>query len=320
MRPAPINGPLLVVAHDAGGAELVSSWVRRQGMTHVHLVAEGPARDTFKRKLPNNAVSPRSELPRLVRASKFVLTGTSWGGDLENLAIKEAAASKVRSAAFIDHWVNYPQRFMHDGENVLPNEIWVGDEYALPKAEREFPPGLLRFEPNPYFADIHDEFASLPSQERPSHNELRILYVAEPISEHYAMPANRHLHPGYDEYAALEHFLQQLSFVKAHSINIRFRLHPSEINTKYASVLSALCRFELHYSAGTSLLEDCAWARWVVGCESMAMVVGLIARKLVFTCIPPGGRNCQLPQAAIQPIDRTSIHRALRRTVSASIC
>ena len=38
----------------------------------------------------------------------------------------------------------------------------------------------------------------------------------------------------------------------------------------------------------------------VVGCASMAMVVGLLAKKRVICSIPPGGRMCALPQKGIE--------------------
>ena len=38
-----------IVAHDAGGAEVVSSYVRRQNMCCVYSI-EGPARKVFERK------------------------------------------------------------------------------------------------------------------------------------------------------------------------------------------------------------------------------------------------------------------------------
>ena len=37
----------------------------------------------------------------------------------------------------------------------------------------------------------------------------------------------------------------------------------------------------------------------VVGCESMAMVVALMAGKSVYSSIPSGGRNCTLPHEGI---------------------
>jgi hypothetical protein len=254
-----------------------------------------------------------------MRTSGFLLTGTSWGSDLEFQAIKLAGINNVRSAAFVDHWVNYPQRFAFNGESVLPNEIWVGDEFALNVAKQHFPSEMLHLEPNPYFADIRDEFESMAQQE-PSGEELRILYVSEPIAEHFALPAYRHQHPGYDEYSAIVNFFRQLAAIKARPVSIRFRLHPSETRNKYATILQQQYKHDLHYSESTSLRQDCAWAHWVVGCESMAMVIGLIAGKPVFTSIPPGGHNCQLPQPAIQPLNAASINHALQRPVETSIC
>ena len=48
-----------------------------------------------------------------------------------------------------------------------------------------------------------------------------------------------------------------------------------------------------------TLAEDILCSHIVVGCESMAMVVALLADKLVISCIPPGGRACQLPHKEI---------------------
>ncbi|MEQ1772377.1 MAG: hypothetical protein ABL891_01225 [Burkholderiales bacterium] len=238
---------------------------------------------------------------------------------MEFQAIKLAGIHGLRSASFIDHWVNYPQRFTCNGESILPNEIWVGDEFALAVAKQHFPPEMLHLEPNPYFADIRDEFATLAHQER-SDNKLRILYVSEPIAEHFALPAYLHQHPGYDEYSAITNFLLQLAAIKERPVTIRFRLHPSETRSKYTAILQEQCKHDLHYSEGASLLQDCTWADWIIGCESMAMVIGLIAGKPVFTSIPPGGRNCQLPQTSIQPLNVTSINRLLQRPTETPIC
>src|SRR5450631_1883069 len=98
---------LAVVAHDAGGAEILSSLLRRMPGRHL-LVVEGPARKVFDRKL--GPVQP-TELAEAIEQASWVLCGTSWQSDLEWRATELARNAGKRCIAFIDHWVNYPERF-----------------------------------------------------------------------------------------------------------------------------------------------------------------------------------------------------------------
>lgn len=298
MRPGPLKEPLLLVAHDAGGAELVSSWARRSGRTDLRILVDGPALQVFARKLPARAPIAPAGLETAVREAASVLTGTSWASDLEQRAIRAARRHAVHVASYLDHWVNYPQRFQSGGAMLLPDEIWVGDADALAIARRHFPGELLRLEPNPYFQDVREEVRRITPPAAAA--ELRVLYVSEPVSEHFALDAYRDRHPGYDEYEALSYCLRKLSAQPG--AVVRLRLHPAEKPDKYREVLESFDRQRVHVSSGTSLVEDCAWADWVVGCESTAMVIGLLAGREVYTSIPPGGRRCVLPQKEIRPL------------------
>lgn len=199
----------------------------------------------------------------------------------------------MRVASFLDHWVNYPERFASGGTAVLPDEIWVGDEDALAVARRDFPVDRLRLEPNPYFEDLRDELRRITPPL--AAGGLRVLYVSEPVAAHYG---DRRL--GYDEFDALSYCLRRLA--ERSDVVVRLRAHPAERADKYRSLIEGLDRPSVHLSSGTSLLEDCVWADWVVGCESTAMVVGLLAGREVYTSIPPGGRPCVLPHKAIRPL------------------
>jgi hypothetical protein len=287
LRPGALKGPLLLVAHDAGGAEVVSSWARRGGRSDLRAVVDGPAARVFARKLPTLAPIAPDGLEAAVREAASVLTGTSWASDLERRAIGMARERGVRVAAFLDHWVNYPQRF-----TALPDEIWVADEDALRLARRHFPEALLRLEPNPYFEDLRDELRRMAPPPRDA--GLRVLYVSEPVSLQYRNEL------GYDEFAALSYCLRRLA--ERPQAVVRLRLHPSENAGRYEALLAGVERPPVHLSSGASLLEDCVWADWVVGCESTAMVIGLLAGREVYTSIPPGGRACVLPQKEIRPL------------------
>ena len=45
-----MSGSVAVVCHDAGGAEIVSSWLRQQPQPKVQLVLDGPAVSIFEKK------------------------------------------------------------------------------------------------------------------------------------------------------------------------------------------------------------------------------------------------------------------------------
>ena len=54
-----------------------------------------------------------------------------------------------RAIAFLDHWTNYPERFLRKGIQHLPDELWVGDEDTERLARADFPNVPIRLVPNP---------------------------------------------------------------------------------------------------------------------------------------------------------------------------
>ena len=77
---------IAVVSHDAGGAEILSSWLRQNKQPYC-LVLGGPAIAIFQRKLGNCKIDP---LAQAIELCDWVLCGTSWQSNLEKEAIAEA--------------------------------------------------------------------------------------------------------------------------------------------------------------------------------------------------------------------------------------
>jgi hypothetical protein len=79
------------------------------------------------------------------------------------------------------------------------------------------------------------------------------------------------------------------------------RPHPSESPDKYDWVTR---QFDLPIVRGgaKTLHEEIVESDVVVGCETMAMVVGLLAQRRVLSSIPPGGRPCTLPHPEIESL------------------
>lgn len=288
---------IAVVSHDAGGAEILSSYVRQQKLESL-LVLKGPACKIFERKLGAIQILPLEEA---VRQAGSILCGTSWQSDLEFNAIKLARSLGKRSVAFLDHWTNYRERFVRSGETCMPDQIWVGDSFAESMATEIFSGLPIRLIENPCFQDIRRELAAIPMGRLPSSDKISVLYVCEPIREHGRLQFGDERHWGYVEEEALRYFLVNISAFGTIIDRIVIRPHPSELSNKYRW---AQHEFDLPIVLGgtRTLVEEIAEANLVVGCESMAMVIGLFAGKRVVSCIPPGGRACVLPQREIESL------------------
>lgn len=286
---------LAIVSHDAGGAEILSSYVRQRGV-EAEFVLRGPAEKVFARKLGSIT---RAELGQVVQRAESVLTGTSWQSDLEIDAIRVARKLGKRSVSFIDHWINYGERFTRGAETHLPDEIWVGDSIAEGIAKRHFPATPVKVVDNPYFADVRAEIDKVPVPVRAVGSGASVLYVCEPVREHALRQFGDERYFGYVEEEALRFFLNNIARVTSVLDRVTIRPHPSEAVDKY---LWAASEFALPLERGGQrpLIEEIARADIVVGCESMAMVVGLLARRRVVSCIPPGGSPCGLPQPDIE--------------------
>jgi hypothetical protein len=288
---------IAVVSHDAGGAEVLSSYVRRNDLACVFSL-EGPARNVFARKLGSVKCVALDEA--IGRAS-WVLCGTSWQSDLEWHAVRLAREADKHTVTFLDHWVNYRERFERAGVVCLPDEIWVGDEEAARIARDCFGELPVRMVRNPYFEDVRMEIEALQHVSMPHGEWPVVLYVCEPLREHALRQHGDERYWGYVEEEALEYFLENLSLIAINVARILVRPHPSEPAKKYEWV-AARSKVPVEISTTATLTQDIVSADIVVGCSSMAMVVALLAGKRVISSIPPGGRVCPLPHAAIEYI------------------
>lgn len=284
-----------IVSHDAGGAEILANYVAQNEISCC-FVLEGPAVNVFKRKLGAIEISTLTEG---LYSCDDVLCGTSWQSNLEWNAIAQAQKAGKRVVAFLDHWVNYPERFIRNSVQHLPDEIWVGDEDAENLARHNFPATPTRLVPNPYFLDMQRQIIQLGERKSAIAGRGKtILFVSENISDHARLRYGDERYWGYTEFDAIEYLLKNIDAFEDRIGAMVIRPHPSDPHGKYDRFASAHPSFA-RLSGGEPLLQEIVEADIIVGCQSMAMVIGLLAHKKVVSCIPPGGPGCCLPQKQI---------------------
>jgi hypothetical protein len=241
------------------------------------------------------------ELDEAIARASSVLCGTSWQSDLEWRAIGLSRDAGKEVVAFLDHWVNYRQRFTHNGVERLPDEIWTGDEHAARIARACFNRLPIRLVPNPYLEDLRIEVEALRRAAKVPGRRPVLLYLCEPIREHAMRQHGDERYWGYSEEEALEYFLDHARLIAPDVARIIVRRHPSEAAGKY-SWAGGRGNVRVEFSESEDLVDDIAAADIVVGCESMGLVVAMLAGRRVISAIPPGGRRCSLPHSDVESL------------------
>lgn len=304
---------VITVCHDAGAAEIISAYVKKNPHSdQFFCIALGPAQKVFLRKgldvfLVENPERSPQEIFTALSDIDFVLTGTSWSTQIDLHFIAAAKSRGIRTATYLDHWVNYPERFGFPAagwEQSLPDEIWVGDEYGYKIAKQcaSFP--VVRLVPNEYFDELktdiqkNKDMASYVNRERRKY----LLYISEPISVGAMRRYGDPRYYGFTEQDVLQDILATLIRVKKERAwGVVVRLHPSDPANAYRQCIEEFSgKIPIRISSDTSLVEDVLGVHVVVGMESMALVTALFADKPVVSYIPSTKKACSLPFPEIQ--------------------
>ena len=216
---------ILVIAQDAGGAEMLAAYIRKHFRNYnFHIYAGDPALRIFRReRLPSKKLT-RMNINRVISAHRedFALLGTGRPVSLELAALKEIKRHHMMAAAYIDSWTNYRERFGYPRsgwQRNLPKEIWTGDSSALALAKQYFRTIRIRFVPNQYFANVVSTYRARTRRLRKTQG---ILYMSA---------ASRH------SGKLLDNFLAECSR-RAISSAVRIRMHPENSRIQYERIIS----------------------------------------------------------------------------------
>jgi hypothetical protein len=282
-----LPSPVAVVCHDAGAANIIQSWIATQPTRDWRAVMAGPAARSWTDLGFATPILPTLE--SALAGAAVLLSGTGWASELEHNARKLARMRGIHTIAVLDHWVNYKERFVRNGEMVLPDAIYVTDEYALIGAQKIFPNIPISQYENKYFE------TQLSELQRLEIDRADVLYLLEPIRADW---------PRYTlgEFEALEYFLENMGKLNIPSgTAVRLRPHPSDPPGKYIRWLAshAAAYPNVMLDENNNLARSMARARWIAGCETNAMVIALFSGRTVISTLPPWAPPCRLPHRGI---------------------
>ena len=283
----------LVVCSDAGGANCLASYIKHKKIKFFAIL-DGSAkkifRDYFGKKLKTLS------LKNGLKYAEHIITATSWKSNLEKKVIKFAKKDKIKTTTLLDHWVNYKQRFILNGKLELPNEMIVQDEYAEKLVYKYFKGVKIIRVPNYY---LKDNIKMLKYFKKEKKNNF--LYLTEPIKSHYSRGNLFENKRDYNEFDSLKFFLKNINCISKNIDKIVLRLHPSEKKSKYNLILDKFSFLPIQISKDKPLVKDIGKSSAIFGCETVAMVLALMAKKRVICTIPPISRcSCILPYKSIE--------------------
>jgi len=268
---------LVICAYDAGGAEFLSSYLIANDISGSFLLS-GPALQIFEKKFENFHEKLITTIPN---SSETLLSATGGQTDFEFETMRRVLNKGREVVAILDHWFNYPDRFVRNGERIIPSSILVFDHEAEALAKGQFPGIPIHRSRNYYFEAIKRDYNKLITQGFNLENKQDFLYLCEPISRD---EFNRK--KGFDEYSSLEYFFEVLKSFNLQNSLITIRPHPSDPDGKYESLIpEAFKNVVIEHRA--TLVENLAKSSVVVGCNTMAMIVALELGKTVLSATPP---------------------------------
>jgi len=293
-----------VVAHDAGAARLLFSWL--ESLDHqLNFCATGPAQKMLQRERPTTKIfsDPRSCL----KGCKLLLSGTGWSSSIEHQARLIASKQSIKSIAVLDHWVNYQERFMRNGISQLPDNFWVSDEEAKKIATNLFPSIPATQLPNLWMNDVISKvefYRAKFGKKAPQLPAKNLLYLSEPTRDRNS---GKQTH---EELQHLEHWISQIPMLTAkgwvdpYQAQLRIRIHPSEALTKYDDwTTKYTCQWPLSIDKEASLEKSLAQADLAFGYETQALVAAVRCGIKAISCTPPQKERGRLPHQEILRLD-----------------
>lgn len=216
-----ITKKIIFLVHDPGGYDVLFPIIQKFQMDLIdfEFYCCGPAMNIN----PQFGISEPELLQRInshICQNELLglVTGTSWGNDLELKAIAACKKSLIPTISVLDYWSNYRERFIDSsGKVVYPDYYIVMDTLAEQEAIMAGVPGAII---TPLGHPGLDKYVGLKKIDYSSGSvKGKILFLSQPLSVLYGNQL------GYTEAQALQDCIQIL---KGSSYSLGVKFHPKD--------------------------------------------------------------------------------------------
>ena len=216
----------------------------------------------------------------------LIVTGTHKGKGIDKDLIRWGKVNGIPTIAIVDHWTFMEDRFFLENEKVLPDKIFLNDEYAFKQLEAaDIAVELAIIVGNPILEEKAISAGDIAnSQTSDKYDDLlglgSIVYISEELAS--AFPTDSADYPGFDEYKVLNDILD----LAPKGVKIVVKLHPEERQDKYDEIHSTNEKNELIVIKDCNTEKLLETAEFVIGMGSMLLIEAAKTRRDVVSYRP----------------------------------
>ena len=255
---------ILVVSHDAGGAQILSSYIKKKKLSCDYLLS-GPAVEIFRSKLKNI----NKQKKKFKKSFNLLITGTSYKNKSEVKYLRMAREKKIYSISFLDSWVNYKDRFKLLNKYYYPDEIIVCDNDSLKIAKKVF-------KKKTKITKINNPYLNSFKIKNIKKNNF-LIYLSSNFDETKKLNIT-------DKFLFMNFLKKMDSYIKTKNIHkIIIKNHPGEKPNKYDFIKKLKTKeLKLKKAKKNQSLEDLLnKSKHVAGFDTMGLVVGKLLKNFV---------------------------------------
>ena len=215
----------------------------------------------------------------------LIVTGTHKGEGIDKALVRWGKTKGIPTLSVVEHWTFMADRFLADGNFVLPDKILLNDVWAHEqlKAAR-IPEDLGLIVGNPILEEEEIEDGSISRSWDETYDEHlaagAIVFISEELAS--AFPEDSKDYPGFDEYTVLHDLLTAIP----ENRRVVVKLHPEERQDKFRDIQKEFLKKEViivKESNTAALLES---AEVVVGMGSMLLLEAAKTRRDILSYRP----------------------------------
>ncbi len=237
------NKKTVIFSHDAGGAQILSSYLLAKNIYKVYGQCKGPAIKIFKEKKIKIKIL---SIKKAIKIGNYFFTTTSWKSKIEKIAMRNLIEKKKKFITFIDHWVHFKERFDF---RYLPDEIWSFDLKSYKTCKKIFKNVKIRLKPNFFQKNAINEISKFKKNKN---YRINFLYLTEPLSDLHKKLYKKKIITS--EVDALKFFLSKCENKK----KITIRVHPNDNIKKYTHLLKEFSNLNIKFDNKTSIYKQLA--------------------------------------------------------------